>query len=202
MIQNMKQSLPKHESSRSFTGGNSLHQDSSPIFKGEKNGIESGMTDSSLQLKRIYYMAATNAPWAIDPAFFGVNRFEEWILVDLPTVEERKECIDLELGNGIKYNHIATHEKDNAPSHHKSTNLALNPTIRMDLANLLEGYSMADLLHLISVLRIRWTQNKYNALSWDQIKNVVQKTLPTNSVNDVQNFRRFNVQHNHSKLNN
>lgn len=119
--------------------------------------------------KPIIVIAATNKPEMIDPAFLRPGRFDKAFYVGLPDKDARKDIVELHLRNR------ANELDDNEIS---------------QVAENLEGYSGADIEHIIEESAFI-AFNKKSTITKDDVLGVIQKTPKSVTPNELQRFEEW-----------
>jgi transitional endoplasmic reticulum ATPase len=127
--------------------------------------------------RALLFVGATNEPWSLDPAVMRPGRFDEKVYIPLPDREARRDILDMNLKG-----------------------LPLGPDVDLDrLADLLEGYSGADLANLCHkaaesvFLEVLPTQEERDLMMGDFLA-VAERLRPSVSPKDLAKFEQFAAQ--------
>lgn len=122
----------------------------------------------------LLFIGATNEPWALDPAVMRPGRFDEKIYVPLPDRAARQRILWLNLNN-------------------KPLASDVNLT---ELANLTQGYSGADIVHICQKARdipfieaVKTGQER--EITMHDFLTVLQETRPSVDPKDLRKFEAF-----------
>lgn len=126
----------------------------------------------------IIFMAATNRPWDVDPAFLRPGRFNSIIMVDLPDRNARREIVESELDPSM-----------------------LASDFNIDkLVELTEGFSAADMVEFCERLKDqaiwRIIKTKTNSLISDADVLTIKANINTSvNANELKRIRDYKATH-------
>lgn len=123
--------------------------------------------------KPIVIIAATNKPEMIDPAFLRPGRFDKIFYIGLPDQEARKEILKIHLRN-----------RDNQ----------LGEEDLVDIAKRLEGYSGADIEHIIEESAFRTFERRKEGapmITKEDILQVIEKTPKSVTHAEIERFKNW-----------
>ncbi|CAN8000685.1 unnamed protein product [Ixodes pacificus] len=105
----------------------------------------------------VILLASTNRSEVLDKALLRPGRFDRHILIDLPTLAERKEIFE---------QHLKAINLDNPPSHYSKR-----------LAQLTPGFSGADIANVCNEAALHAARNKEKAVSAGNLEYAVERVV-------------------------